>query len=359
MSTFPSACVRAISPALSLRRAWRRLRRWAAVFDCLGEIREPLPLRTRVSAPWRHSPAAGGYVDYTTRSGDLDMGNFLYSLTIPLPLRQTEYYSPATWQTMMRTSPDADDGHESVMLSARRDYKPGQRLSVQWNRSVIGPNLSLSQDTRQPGLPFLAYRQGDVITTSLPLFSDAAGHPGPAMPEKDSFGDTVLYRDSKEIGRSGKPGYGKFTVPTGTANYRLTSEANRTNPHWPLSTKVSSDWTFTSGGSDTAASLPLLTVGVEPQVDLENYARAGHVQMVSLRVDRQQGATGGQTTLRWAELSTDDGATRRRTPILRINGSWLMPVLNPASVFVSVRANAADSAGNTVTQTIIRAFRIR
>jgi hypothetical protein len=41
-----------------------------------------------------------------------------------------------------------------------------------------------------------------------------------------------------------------------------------------------------------------------------------------------------------------------------VNGTWLAVIQNPASGFVSLRANAADQDGNTVTQTIIRAYQV-
>jgi hypothetical protein len=46
-------------------------------------------------------------------------------------------------------------------------------------------------------------------------------------------------------------------------------------------------------------------------------------------------------------------------PVLKVNGTWWAVVQNPASGFVSLRASAADQDGNTVTQTIIRAYQVK
>jgi hypothetical protein len=41
------------------------------------------------------------------------------------------------------------------------------------------------------------------------------------------------------------------------------------------------------------------------------------------------------------------------------NGHWEVSVPNPASGFVSLRAVASDRDGNAVTQTILRAYRVK
>jgi hypothetical protein len=41
------------------------------------------------------------------------------------------------------------------------------------------------------------------------------------------------------------------------------------------------------------------------------------------------------------------------------NGQWEVTVPNPATGFVSLRAAASDHRGNTVRQTVLRAYRVR
>jgi hypothetical protein len=46
-------------------------------------------------------------------------------------------------------------------------------------------------------------------------------------------------------------------------------------------------------------------------------------------------------------------------PVVKLRDRRIALVSNPASGYVSLRAKAVDSAGGTVEQTIIHAYRIR
>ncbi|CAM4005612.1 S8 family serine peptidase [Kibdelosporangium persicum] len=314
-----------------------------------------------VKAKYHAQTDGVAYIDYRTRSGNLQMGSGLWSTVVPLPLERTEYYSPVTWQNSFRTAPNRDSGPEQGYINDERTYRAGEQTTSEWGKAVIGPGLAVSNEP-YTGQPHLAFREADTITATLPLFSDAARHSGFPRPEEYSFadkGDTVLYADGKEIGRSDVPGDGTFTVPAAAANYRLTSEVTRTSPIWPLSTKVSAEWTFRSGHTDKATPLPLLTVGFDPKLDLRNNARANSVLAIPVRVDRQPGSAGGGASLRTVEVSTDDGTLWRRAPLVRVHDQWWAIVWNPSSGFVSLRAQASYPDGNTVSQTVIRAYRVK
>jgi hypothetical protein len=59
------------------------------------------------------------------------------------------------------------------------------------------------------------------------------------------------------------------------------------------------------------------------------------------------------------QVSYDDGETWQRVVPRRTGSDWLALVQNPDRGFVSLRAVAVDADGNSVDQTIIRAYRIR
>jgi subtilisin family serine protease len=315
-----------------------------------------------VKANYRANVEGGvGYLDFSTMDGNLHMDEGLWSTVIPLPLERTEYYSPVTWRTSFRVSPSRDHGPEAGFLGAQRTYQRGEKITIDWNKAAIGPSLAVSNEYYN-GVKHLVYRNGDTIAASLPLFSDSAGHVGFARPEEYSFadkGDTVLYANGKEIGRSGVPGEGSFTVPAGKADYRLTSSVDRNHPVWPLSTKVSVEWGFKSSHATAETPLPLLTIGFDPKLDKMNYAPGGALFAIPVRVDRQPGATGGKTDLKKVEVSYNDGQSWIQVPLLKVNGTWWAGVQHRSSGFVSLRASASDSDGNTVAQTIIRAYRVK
>nr|WP_157528526.1 hypothetical protein [Kibdelosporangium sp. MJ126-NF4]CEL19149.1 hypothetical protein [Kibdelosporangium sp. MJ126-NF4] len=58
-------------------------------------------------------------------------------------------------------------------------------------------------------------------------------------------------------------------------------------------------------------------------------------------------------------MSTDDGTTWRSAPLVQAHGQWWAVVWNPADGFVSLRAQASYPDGNAVSQTVIRAYRVK
>ncbi|MFI9552872.1 hypothetical protein [Nonomuraea endophytica] len=58
-------------------------------------------------------------------------------------------------------------------------------------------------------------------------------------------------------------------------------------------------------------------------------------------------------------MSVDDGATWRGVPVRAEGRGWSARVPNPRTAgFVSLRATSADTSGNTVTQTVHRAYAV-
>ncbi|MET0135470.1 MAG: S8 family serine peptidase, partial [Kibdelosporangium sp.] len=303
------------------------------------------------------TPTGAALVDFQTVAGDIRMDSGLWTTRLPAPLERTEYYSadPVEWRRYVRSASNQKGGPAHQYGDNAQQYRPGSKTTEEWGKAVVGPSLATSEKPHTLK-EHLAYRDKDTISTALPLFSDAAGHGGMPAPQEYHFadqGDTVLSSDGKEIGRSGVPGAGTFTVPAGSGEYRLHSDVTRSNPIWPLSTKVSSDWTFRSATTDRETPLPLLTVGYEPKVDLQNYASGGWASF-PVRVDRQPGAAGGDITLRKLEVSFDDGNTWQPAPLVKVQNRWWTLVQQPGGGFVSLRASASDTTGNTVDQTILR-----
>jgi hypothetical protein len=77
---------------------------------------------------------------------------------------------------------------------------------------------------------------------------------------------------------------------------------------------------------------------------------------VPVRVEPAPGEDTGEVTSPTVEVSFDDGETWRRAPVLTGHVFRWHP---RGEGFVSLRATATDTAGNTVEQTAIRAYGIR
>jgi hypothetical protein len=60
------------------------------------------------------------------------------------------------------------------------------------------------------------------------------------------------------------------------------------------------------------------------------------------------------------QVSHDKGATWQPAPLISIGGKWYTVLVHPRGAkSVSLQANARDTAGNTVSQTIVDAFLLK
>ena len=97
-----------------------------------------------------------------------------------------------------------------------------------------------------------------------------------------------------------------------------------------------------------------------PKLDEDNAARAGRLFLLPVWVQRQTGAPAAKVSDLDLEVSYDDGATWRPVLVVRAGNRGLALLFHPKQGdFVSLRAAATDSAGNSVKQTILHAYRLK
>jgi hypothetical protein len=263
--------------------------------------------------------------------------------------RRTEYFTPGTWDLSEQAGP-GNIANETLSLRA------GNRYDIAWNKAVTGPSL-LGTTFGYSGERPWAWRKDGVLDVVLPMFGDSSGRPrmpGWGPPDADS-GSISLYRDGELVDTVASPGAAAFSVPDATAAYRLVAEADRTADWWPLATKVTAGWTFNSSAADNAKALPLLTVRFDPTVDLRNRAPGGRAFSFPAYVARQ-GTDSVTITSLTVDVSYDDGQTWRPATVAADGAHWKVSVDHPASGFASLRAKATDADGNTVEQSVIRAY---
>ena len=105
--------------------------------------------------------------------------------------------------------------------------------------------------------------------------------------------------------------------------------------------------------------MPLLQLDYAVVTDMAGNAPGGP-QHLGLTPSHLAGAVGaGQLTGAALEVSFDDGVTWRNVTLTREGGTWVAGFIAPTTGFVSLRATASDSAGNKITQEIIRAYGLR
>ncbi|MET7458950.1 S8 family serine peptidase [Nonomuraea sp. NPDC005501] len=298
----------------------------------------------------RHLPDAEA--DASSRAWPRDGGFFGYlsPTTFGTPFRQTEYVNTddgIRWQRYLFEY--APDGRLNKFEAPFAVYRSGRAYTEAWNRGVFAPALPWAGHPDSDGVS----RTGDVISTGLLMYGDARGSLGYSSRATQR---TALYRDGTLVGEQPEI-VTSFTVPASEAAYRLVVETERGAPA-TLSTRVSCVWTFRSGhvAGDTPARLPVSVVRFSPALDADNSAPSGRRFTVPVTVQPLEGSAARPVRRPAVDVSYDDGATWSRAAV---HGSAVV-LRHPAGAgFVSLRARAVDEAGNTVEQTVIRAYRIR
>jgi hypothetical protein len=101
----------------------------------------------------------------------------------------------------------------------------------------------------------------------------------------------------------------------------------------------------------------LSTVRLSPHLDDVNAAPAGRAFDIPLDVQRQPDAPAGRTRWVTLEVSYDDGTTWHPALVRGSGNHRVATVRQPSATgYASLRVRAGDTAGDTVTQTVIRAY---
>ncbi|GAA0935736.1 S8 family serine peptidase [Nonomuraea longicatena] len=267
---------------------------------------------------------------------------------VTLPGTLTQYRTPGlTWRSTLAT------GRSRLMDTGRR--VDGGHTRETWNAAVSGPSFATLG----------GQRDGDKLAFSAArLFSDAAR--GRTGMDADASGSVTLAKDGQVVAKTDYTGCYVFdprgcgveaTLPAEAATYTLTATGTRQVPHSTLSTSVEAAWTFRSARTPSPQALPLTAVRFAPHgLDDHNRAKPGSTTTVPIWTERNPGATKAQVKSLHLEISTDAGATWRNTPVKATPHGWIARVANPQTGSVSLRAQATDTNGDSVTQTIRDAY---
>lgn len=279
----------------------------------------------------------------------------IYSAVVQPPATIVELTSPdaAYFEDVYQM---ADDNYLDWQIAdlPRAAGPAGSVRTERWNVGPFGPAFAGS-----PDLPFVwCGRVGDQMDFEIPHFSDQ---------NPDHFGFSTGVEQMRMF-RNGQPlisqdaAFGIFTVPPGSATYRLETRATRTNS--PFSTEVRGAWTFRSehvpGGPADRAALPLSALRFAPRLNLQNEARAGWMFVLPIYLQPQFGAQVGDLRSIRVEVSYDDGRSWKRVTATTYGNRIVARYNHPnLAGYVSLRATATDTLGNQTELTIIHAYRLK
>ncbi|WP_084517248.1 S8 family serine peptidase [Microtetraspora niveoalba] len=270
---------------------------------------------------------------------------------VPLPGKLTEYRTRGhQWSSALRIG-------ESIVTGTKGPTGDGRDRQT-WGVAVSGPSFATVG----------AWREGNTMTfDGARLFSEGA--PGRVGMDGAATGTVSLAKGGQIVSKIDYTRCGPWEIdscrltaglPQEPATYTLSATASRQVPHSTLSTKVESTWTFRSASTAKREALALAAIRYAPEgLDEYNRAKRGSTTRLPIWIERNPDASPTAVKSIRLQMSADDGATWRDIRIKANGSGWTAQLTNPRTAgFVSLRATSTDTAGNTVSQTIHRAYAI-
>jgi hypothetical protein len=332
-----------------------------------------------------HSPYPGR-AEYDGKAGVMPWQDNITFGADPLaaPLERTEYVLPEPgmlwYHDLVAEAQDSLADTQDIV----RAYHPGEHTADNWLAQPMPPGVP---DESTAGEPCPVCRSGDTLSLLLMPYVDNGGHF--QVPDSSGTTDLSLYQDGNLVGAQPST-FAQFPMASSPASYKLVLEESRDAPWWPTTTHTSTTWTWTSqerppdplppgwtcpgpgkggkgsttdvtAGTDGCSFEPLLFLGYDTNAGIDDVVPAGGQATVDLTVGHQAGAATTPISDVTAHVSFDDGATwtavaATQTGDGRYRLVYDQPPLGRTSGFASLRVTAADAAGNTIDQTIIRAY---
>ncbi|MFF4903097.1 S8 family serine peptidase [Streptomyces sp. NPDC001068] len=230
-------------------------------------------------------------------------------------------------------------------------YPAGRTTDVDWFGPVVRPRLN--------GTVAAPVRTGDEIDVTLPAWGDSGGDHVNWTPfgSTDTTERTRLYRDGTQFAEGGASL--TAAVPAKKGAYRLVHETTRTaTAAFPYSTATRTEWEFPSahpGPGRDSEQLPLIQVDYALPTSDDGKAATGSALLVTpVHLDGGPHTTPRTTKV---QLSWDDGATWTTARLIDKGAGKVAVALRPpaSATYLTLRVEARDGHGDTVTQTVVRA----
>lgn len=274
---------------------------------------------------------------------------------VPRPLQRTYLVSANDtkwWHIAWSHAP-----FDGEFDGAYTEYKPRTMLAEHWFGRVSRPGVAATFDPQ-------VLRTSDEFAMAVFPHSDAAGHYG-----WGTSGDvhrTQLFVGSQLLKETNTPPFGMFPALPDPATYRLVLNSKRSTPWSLYSTETITTWTFSSSrpAAGKEEHPALSQVNFDLTLDELNRTVDRSAYTFRLSPGHIPGSTGTSFKSTQAWVSFNDGGTWRKIDLVDIgNGSLQATVQHPkienTTGAVSLRVKATDEAGNSIDQTLYRAYGLK
>ncbi|GGT98811.1 hypothetical protein GCM10010272_49650 [Streptomyces lateritius] len=336
---------------------------YSLVFPETGAIRDDKVYRVRDGQLGRTESTYGSmgvatdFIDNPAAYRPNGSGVFFGAVEpVAAPGTRTEYYTPGDtrWEQVLSSGFPFGE----FMRGTAHAYTAGEKRTERWYDGVVAPTAPRDA----AGMPVLvAERQGNLIGFADALWGDST-HDAQA----GSFGDignVRLSRDGELLGESAWP-FGVFEVPSANGAYTLEQNVMKIGSEvWARSTSVNSVWKFTSKLDESVYSqgIPILFPRYTlPEDGLKTLA-ATDDQKIGLTATGHAGYTPAALTSARLSYSYDGGTTWTEAQVSQQDGAWTATVNHAGAAGrpVTLKTELTDSHGNSVTQTVVRAYDVR
>lgn len=244
------------------------------------------------------------------------------------------------------------------MIDPVRTYKKGEHRTEEWYGGVLAPTTPLD-DVGKPALA--AERQGNLIGVAPGFWGDSE-HQG-VQGSFGDFGSMDLKRDGEVVSHSPFP-FGVFDVPADDAAYDLSLHTFKQSfGAWNRSPETQTTWSFRSHLEEDVYSqgIPLLFPHYALSQDDLKTLPATDGQRITLTATGHAGYTPGELTSVKLSYSYDGGTTWTEAPTAQSDGKWTATVnhAGASGKQVTLKAQLTDAKGNSVEQTVTRAYDVR
>jgi hypothetical protein len=302
------------------------------------------------------------------------------TISFTAPLREAEYVTADPRIEWSKSLIGYMYGSFNEMMDSWRVYAPGQRVPVSYGHEPQHPGVEL--DTGGRGIICPACREGDSLQFDIWPFNDNVPgrygfpdyYPPPGFTETQAY---QLYQDGT-LTSSASGGLLGLSLPVSSdpASYRLVYDVTRQNVDFPLSTASHTVWTFGSSHQSgrgvpgnwtcidltrNCAPLPLLYAYYSADSNLLNQLAPGS-HTLTLAVQHQEHSITAAVSRASVAVSFDDGVTWTKASVTGGDGSYqatfTVPDGSQTNGFMAVKVSASDTAGNSIEQTVLRAYAI-
>jgi hypothetical protein len=298
----------------------------------------------------------------------------------PSPGQEVEYVvgpRNVPWTSSFMPNPDADDPFSAMMNDGVRQFPAGSVSGADWMRGALWPGIAAPAGA-EPTFTCLTCRTNKKMAVLLtPVTdSDPAHNASVSVPAHGHGSHFRLYENGKLIGNEYDSWGDVFSVPTGTATYRVIDDVSRTQDGFVGSTSSTVDVTFrsaagsgarvprnwdclSSGGPCTV--LPILQARIPLPTDLNGVLPIG-VSTTAVTVGQAPGATQSKITSMKLQMRFNGEKSWNSVPVIPLgHGQFRAVLANPSTMAghsASLRLTATDAAGGRIVETVANAYKV-